>query len=288
MTSFVAMRRMSIRQIVFAGAGAGAGQPLARFGHMIAFYLHTVLAIPVALRRYRREFMRLLSDITWGNGSIVVGGGTVGVVLVLGITAGALVAIEGYNFLNMMGIGPATGVVSSLVTTRELAPIMAALGFAVQAGCRFTTQIGAMRVAEEIDALNAMAIRPIPYLVTTRLLAFAVAIIPLYIACLTISYLSCQLMVTFTTHGSVGPYLHYFTMLIDARDVGYSVIKAAVFVALASVVQCYYGFCAEGGPEGVGVAAGHAMRASITVVIIVNMVLTMALWSVDAGVRFGG
>ncbi|EUA85604.1 hypothetical protein I551_7976 [Mycobacterium ulcerans str. Harvey] len=72
---------------------------------MIAFYLHTVLAIPVALRRYRREFMRLLSDITWGNGSIVVGGGTVGVVLVLGITAGALVAIEGYNFLNMMGIG---------------------------------------------------------------------------------------------------------------------------------------------------------------------------------------
>jgi phospholipid/cholesterol/gamma-HCH transport system permease protein len=53
-------------------------------------------------------------------------------------------------------------------------------------------------------------------------------------------------------------------------------------------VQCYYGFYASGGPEGVGVAAGRAMRASITIVIMVNMLLTMALWSIDAGARFGG
>lgn len=72
-----------------------AARPLARFGHMVTFFVHAFLAIPIALRRYRREFLRLLSDITWGNGSIVVGGGTAGVVLVLGVTAGALVAIEG-------------------------------------------------------------------------------------------------------------------------------------------------------------------------------------------------
>ncbi|SKU16510.1 YrbE family protein [Mycobacteroides abscessus subsp. abscessus] len=64
--------------------------------------------------------------------------------------------------------------------------------------------------------------------------------------------------------------------------------KAIIFVWIASAVQCYYGFCADGGPEGVGIAAGHAMRASITAVIIVNMLLTMALWSVDSGARFGG
>jgi phospholipid/cholesterol/gamma-HCH transport system permease protein len=66
------------------------------------------------------------------------------------------------------------------------------------------------------------------------------------------------------------------------------VLKCVVFVWLSSTVQCYYGFYATGGPEGVGVAAGHAMRASITVVIMVNMLLTMALWSIDAGARFGG
>lgn len=265
-----------------------AAGPLARFGHMVTFFVHAFLAIPIALRRYRREFLRLLSDITWGNGSIVVGGGTAGVVLVLGITSGALVAIEGYNFLSLMGLGPATGVISSMVTTRELAPIMAALAFAVQAGCRFTTQLGSMRIAEEVDAMDSLAIRPIPYLVTTRLLASVVAIVPLYAACLTISYLSCQLMVRLVSGGSTGPYLHYFTLLINGTDIAYSVLKAIVFVWIASAVQCYYGFCADGGPEGVGIAAGHAMRASITAVIIVNMLLTMALWSVDSGARFGG
>ncbi|WP_051223594.1 MlaE family ABC transporter permease [Mycobacteroides abscessus] len=265
-----------------------AARPLARFGHMVIFFVHAFLAIPVALRRYRREFLRLLSDITWGNGSIVVGGGTAGVVLVLGVTTGALVAIEGYNFLELMGLGPATGVISSLVTTRELAPIMAALAFAVQAGCRFTTQLGSMRIAEEVDAMDSLAIRPIPYLVTTRLLASVVAIIPLYVACLTISYLSCQIMVGIVSGGSMGPYLHYFTLLASGTDIAYSVGKAIVFVWIASAVQCYYGFCADGGPEGVGIAAGHAMRASITAVIIVNMLLTMALWSVDSGARFGG
>jgi phospholipid/cholesterol/gamma-HCH transport system permease protein len=263
-------------------------RPLARFGHMVTFFVHAFLAIPIVLRRYRREFLRLLSDITWGNGSIVVGGGTAGVVLVLGITSGALVAIEGYNFLSLMGLGPATGVISSMVTTRELAPIMAALAFSVQAGCRFTTQLGSMRIAEEVDAMDSLAIRPIPYLVTTRLLASVVAIVPLYAACLTISYLSCQFMVGIVSGGSTGPYLHYFTLLINGTDIAYSVLKAIVFVWIASAVQCYYGFCADGGPEGVGIAAGHAMRASITAVIVVNMLLTMALWSIDSGARFGG
>jgi phospholipid/cholesterol/gamma-HCH transport system permease protein len=76
--------------------------------------------------------------------------------------------------------------------------------------------------------------------------------------------------------------------MLSAKDIAYSVLKCVVFVWLSSTVQCYYGFYAAGGPEGVGVAAGHAMRASITVVIMVNMLLTMALWSIDAGARFGG
>ncbi|PRC58670.1 ABC transporter permease, partial [Mycobacterium sp. ITM-2017-0098] len=85
----------------------------------------------------------------------------VGVAVVLGITVGALVGIEGYNFLDLLGLGPATGIISSLVNTRELAPIAASLAFATQAGCRFTAQLGSMRIAEEIDALESLGIRPI-------------------------------------------------------------------------------------------------------------------------------
>lgn len=269
-------------------AYTAVAKPTVRLGHILVFFGRAIAAVPTVLRQYRKEFLRLLSDIAWGNGSIVVGGGTAGVAIVLGITAGALVAIEGYNFLNLLGLGPATGIISSLVNTRELAPIMAAMAFAMQAGCRFTAQLGAMRIAEEIDALDSIAIRPIPFLVTTRLLASTVAVIPLYVACLAVTYLTCQVATGIISGGSIGPYLHYFTMMLSGKDIVYSVIKCVVFVWLASTMQCYYGFYATGGPEGVGVAAGRAMRASITVVVMVNMLLTMAMWSVDAGARFGG
>ena len=112
--------------------------PIMRLGHMMVFFVRALAAVPIVLRHYRSEFVRLLSDIAWGNGSLVVGGGTIGVAVVLGITMGALVGIEGYNFLDLLGLGPATGIISSLVNTRELAPIAASLAFATQAGCRFT------------------------------------------------------------------------------------------------------------------------------------------------------
>jgi phospholipid/cholesterol/gamma-HCH transport system permease protein len=265
-----------------------AANPIVRLGHMLVFFARALLCIPIALRHYRGEFVRLLSDIAWGNGSLVVGGGTAGVAVVLGMTVGALVGIEGYNFLNLLGLAPATGIISSLVNTRELAPIMVSLAFATQAGCRFTAQLGSMRIAEEIDALDSMAIRPIPYLVTTRLVASVIAVVPLYVACLAVSYVTTQIVVQVISGASTGAYLHYFSLMLSGRDILYSLLKAVVFVWIASTVQCYFGFYARGGPAGVGVAAGHGMRATVTVVIMVNMLLTMALWSVDAGARFGG
>ncbi|MBA0049224.1 ABC transporter permease [Mycobacteroides sp. LB1] len=265
-----------------------ARRPLIRFGHLATFFLRGLTTVPAALRYYSHEFQRLVADILWGNGSLVVGGGTAAVVVALGAIMGALIGVEGYNMLDMLGLGPATGFISSLVCTRELAPLMAAMAFAMQAGCRFTAQLGAMRISEEIDAMESLAIRPIPYLVTTRLLASSVAVLPLYIACIAIMYLSCRLVVMLSGSGSMGSYMHYFSMTLSGTDIVYSVIKAVIFVWIASTIQCYYGFYAAGGPEGVGIAAGHAMRATITAIIAANMLLTMALWGIDAGARFGG
>ena len=195
---------------------------------------------------------------------------------------------RGQQFLSLLGLGPATGFISSLVNTREFAPIMASLAFAMQAGCRFTAQLGSMRIAEEIDAMDTLAIPAIPFLVTTRLMASVIAVIPLYLACLAITYLTTPDLAGIVSGGSTGPYLHYFTMMLAGKDIVYSVIKCVVFVWIASTLQCYYGFYARAAPTGVGVAAGHAMRAAITVVVITNMLLTMAMWSVDAGAKFGG
>ena len=261
---------------------------VARSGHIMYFFGTILLSIPTSVRRYRKEFMRLLADISWGNGSIVVGGGTIGVALVLGATAGALLGVEGYNALNLLGLGPATGLISSFAGTRELAPIMIGLAFCTQAGCRFTAQLGAMRINEEIDAMDVLGINSIAYLVATRAAAAIVAAIPLFFACLATAYLSTQVVVFFAAGQSSGTYLHYFALVMNGRDVAYATIKAVIFVFVASTLQCYYGYYAAGGPAGVGVAAGRAMRSAITVVIILNMLLTMAMWGVDSGARFGG
>ncbi|MEN4450116.1 ABC transporter permease [Mycobacterium sp. SM3041] len=269
-------------------ASGQAALTVAQLGHMVNFFRLIVISMPTTVRRYRNEYVRILADIAWGNGSIVVGGGTIGVALVLGATAGALIGVEGYNALNLIGLGPATGLISSFAGTRELAPIMVGLAFTTQAGCRFTAQLGAMRINDEIDAMDTLGINSVSYLVTTRVAASITAVVPLFVACLAVAYISCQAVVGIAAGQSGGTYLHYFSLFVSGRDVVFATIKAVVFVFASSTLQCYYGYFAAGGPAGVGVAAGRAMRSAITVVIVLNMLLTMALWGVQSGARFGG
>ncbi|WP_405182467.1 ABC transporter permease [Nocardia sp. NBC_01377] len=261
---------------------------LIRLGHMITFFLRAFTSIPSAIRHYSRESVKILSDVTWGNGSLVVGGGTAGVIIVLGASAGAIVGIEGYSALKLLGMEPATGMIAATAATRELAPIMASIAFAAQAGCRFTAQLGAMRIAEEIDALESIAIRPIPYLVSTRLLASMVALVPLYLAALAADYLAVEAFVRVAGGDSFGTYGHYFNLVLSGTDIFYSLLKGLVFVVITTTIQCYYGYYASGGPQGVGVAAGRAMRAAITVMISVNLLMTLALWGFDSGSRLSG
>lgn len=269
-------------------AGKAVATTIMRLGHMSTFLIRALLSIPVMLQHYRKEFLRILADITWGNGSIVVGGGTAGVIIVLGAAGGSIVGLEGYNALHLLGMEPTVGLIASTASTRELAPIMASLAFASQAGCRFTAQLGSMGIAEEIEAMESMAIRAIPYLVSTRLLASILAMIPLYLVCLAVNYVAVEVVVGISGGLSHGTYQHYFQLVLNGPDIVYSLLKAVIFVTLTSTIQCYYGFYAAGGPQGVGIAAGRAMRSSISIMIIVNLLLTVALWGLGATARLGG
>jgi phospholipid/cholesterol/gamma-HCH transport system permease protein len=257
-------------------------------GHQITFLAKAFLAIPITLKKYRAEVFRVLADISWGSGALIVGGGTIGVMAVLAIFVGAAVGIEGYNSLDILGMAPLTGFVSAYGNTRELAPLIAAVAFAAQTGCRYTAQLGAMRISEEIDALDSMAIRPLPYLVTTRMLAGFIAIIPLYLVGLAGSYLSTQLVLSGLYGQSSGTYLHYFHAFLIPSDVLLSVLKAATFVVIATLIHCYYGYYASGGPQGVGVASGRAIRASLIAIVVVDMLMTLAFWGFDPGIRISG
>ncbi len=257
-------------------------------GHMAFFFVRSIASIPLALRHYRKEVWRLLSDVTWGNGSLVVGGGTIGVILVLAMFGGLTVGLEAYTNLNLLGMGPLTGAISAFASTREIGPLLITAGFAAQAGCRFTAQLGSQRIAEEIDALESLAIRPLPYLISTRVFAAMVAIVPLYLVGLGLAYLSCKVVVELIGGTSSGTYMHYFHQFLIPTDIIYSVLKAVVFVMLTTFIQCYYGFFASGGPAGVGVAAGKAIKMAFVVVVLANLVLTLGIWGIDPGIRLSG
>jgi phospholipid/cholesterol/gamma-HCH transport system permease protein len=257
-------------------------------GDAATFSVRTLGATRHTVTRYRREVLRQLADISWGSGSIIVGGGTIGVMVLLALSAGTSLGIEGFAGLELVGLSPLTGFVSASVNTRELAPLVAALALAAQVGCRFTAQIGSMRIHEEVDALEVMAVHPLRYLVGTRVVAAMLAILPLYLIGLIGSWIASELAVTVIFGQSPGTYEHYFDTFISGRDIGFSVVKILVFALLVTLIHCWYGFNAAGGPQGVGEATGRAIRASIVVVVLADMLLTLVFWGSDPGFRIAG
>ncbi|GEP35679.1 ABC transporter permease [Nocardioides szechwanensis] len=272
-------RAAADRAVVGTGAGIGAQVVLA---------WRALLGTRIAITHYRGEVGRVLAEVTLGSGIFVVGGGVVGVVLLLSTLTGTEVGLEGYNGLEVIGLAPLTGFISGYANTRELAPIVASLGFAARIGCGFTSRIGAMRINEEIDALEAMAIRPIPYLVSTRLIASWIVILPLYLIGLVGTYLATDVMVTTFYGQSAGTYDHYFQTFVSPVDVLYSGLKVVVLTTVVTVIHCYHGFTASGGPEGVGRATGRAIRSSIIALTVLDILLTLALWGPDQQVQISG
>jgi phospholipid/cholesterol/gamma-HCH transport system permease protein len=272
----------------FVRAVEGVVTVLAQVGDFATFSGRTLAAVPATVRLYHREALRQLKDIAWGSGAIIVGGGTVGVMVLLALSAGTSLGIEGFNGLEIVGLAPLTGFVSASANTRELAPLIAALALASQVGCRFTAQLGSMKIHEEVDALEVMAVEPMRYLVSTRVIACAIAIIPLYLIGLIGSYIASMLSVVVIFGQSPGQYDHYFSTFIQGGDVFLSVTKILVFAIAITLLHCWYGMRVGGGPQAVGEATGRAIRASIVVVVILDMIMTLTFWGGDSGFRVSG
>src|ERR1700755_1232963 len=158
----------------------GVPKTVDSIGEQALFYGETIRYIPNALTRYRRETIRLIAEMTMGTGALVLIGGTVGVAAFLTLASGGVIAVQGYESLGNIGIEALTGFLSAFLNVRIVAPVVAGIALAATIGAGTTAQLGAMRVAEEIDAIESMAVHSVSYLVSTRLLAGMVAIIPLY------------------------------------------------------------------------------------------------------------
>jgi phospholipid/cholesterol/gamma-HCH transport system permease protein len=123
-----------------------------------------------------------------------------------------------------------------------------------------------------------MSVPSFVYLVCTRVIAALISIIPLYLLSLYASFFATKVVTTTFFGLSPGVYDYYFRLYLPFQDVVYSVAKAAVFAVAVALIHCYYGFFATGGPEGVGVATGRAIRLSIVTVVVLNLIMSLVFW----------
>ncbi|GAA1819528.1 ABC transporter permease [Planosporangium flavigriseum] len=257
-------------------------------GGQLSFYVRSFAWAPRTARRYKKEVVRLLAEVSFGSGALAVLGGTVGIIAFMTFFTGTEVGLQGYQSLNQIGSSAFTGFISAYFNTREIAPLVSALALSATVGSGFTAQLGAMRISEEVDALEVMGIPSLPFLVTTRMIAGFVAVIPLYIIGLLASYFATRTIATVYFGQSTGTYDYYFHLFLPPEDVLWSFGKVLVFSLVVVLTHCYYGYTASGGPAGVGVAVGRAVRTAIVAVNIIDFFLSLAIWGASTTVRISG
>jgi phospholipid/cholesterol/gamma-HCH transport system permease protein len=263
-------------------------EQLDKLGDQLSFYGRALAWVPRALRRYTREILRLLAEVSFGSGALAVIGGTIGVMIGLTLFTGTVVGLQGYAALNQIGTPAFAGFVSAYFNTREIAPLVAGLALSATVGAGFTAQLGAMRISEEIDALEVMGVPSLPFLVTTRIIAGFVAVIPLYVIGLLTSYVAARTITVEFYGQSAGTYDHYFNLFLPPEDVLWSFGKVLVFSVVIIMTHCYYGYRASGGPAGVGVAVGRSVRTAIVAINLLDFFLSLAIWGTTTTVRIAG
>ncbi|PEG59256.1 ABC transporter permease [Mycolicibacterium fortuitum] len=261
---------------------------LSRIGDHTLFYLKALAGTPHAAMHYRKELVRLIAEISMGAGTLAMIGGTVVIVGFLTLATGGVLAIQGYSSLGNIGIEALTGFLAAFINVRIAAPVVAGIGLAATFGAGVTAQLGAMRINEEIDALESMAIRPVEYLVSTRIVAGMIAITPLYAIAVILSFLASQFTTVVLLGQSGGLYDHYFTTFLNPIDLLWSFLQAVLMAITILLIHTYFGYFASGGPSGVGVAVGNAVRTSLIVVVSVTLLVSLSVYGSNGNFNLSG
>jgi phospholipid/cholesterol/gamma-HCH transport system permease protein len=199
------------------------------------------------------------------------------VVIVTGGFTGAVFAAQTYFQFNKIGMGSATGAVVSVAICRELAPVLSALMVSGRVGAAMSAEIGTMKVTEQIDALRALAVYPIDYLVVPRALAMMISMPLLTAECIGFGIIASYLIAIVVLDINGTYYLANMVRWTRMRDLIMGVSKAFVFGILIVFICCHKGLTTREGAVGVGRATTEAVVVSSLAVLISNFFLTMAL-----------
>jgi phospholipid/cholesterol/gamma-HCH transport system permease protein len=259
-----------------------------RIGGQARFYAETLAATPEAVTRYRTEFLRLIAQMGLGSGALAVVGGTVAIVGFLTMTTGALVAVQGYNQLASVGFEALTGFASAFFNVRLIVPGTTSVALSATIGAGATAQLGAMRINEEIDALEVIGIRSVAFLAATRVVAGVVVVIPLYCIAVMMAFLAARFGTTVIYGQGSGVYDHYFDTFLSPTDLVWSFFQCVAMTVVIMLVHTYYGFTASGGPAGVGEAVGRAVRTSMVVASVEIVMISLAVYGQTGNFNLAG
>ena len=258
---------------------SGPARALDTVGEQGLFYARVMTGIPRALRRHPREVVRLIAELGMGTGALALIGGSVVIVASITFFAGAVAAAQGFDSASSIGVGSLSPLLAAFFTARLSTPLLAGVALSVTLGAATTSQLGAMRISEEIDAIEVMAIPSLPYLAATRVTAGLIVITPLYVFATLAGFLADYLLLVFFYDVGACNFSHYFFLYLQPLDIVFSYLQVVGMVVVVMLVHSYYGYTAKGGPAGVGEAVGRSVRASLSGVMIVNLLIGMVLYS---------
>ena len=287
MSTAVVLRSRFPRATANFNRYAGAlGRGLDETGRMVWFSLCNVGQVVNALRHYPKETLRQIAQTGLGVGPMAFLGGAVGIGGFVTLSGASLVAVQGFASLGNIGIETFTGFFAALINVRIAVPVVGGILLASIIGAGHTAELGAMRINEEIDALEAMGVNSIAYLTSTRLIAGLAALVPLFAGLVSIAFLSPQLTTTWLYGQSHGTYEHYFRTFLRPEDVFWSFLETFIITVAVMLSHCYYGYNTSGGPVGVGEAVGRSMRFSLVSIQVVVLLGTLAIYGIDPNFAF--
>ncbi len=250
-------------------------------GSQMQFYAIAFRSIPEGVIRHQTELLRLIAQMGMGMGSLALVGGGVGVFALLFVANGSLIGVLAYNEFGSIGVDALTGLAGSVLNLRFTVPGVSALAVTATVGAGATAQIGAMRINEEIDALEVIGVNSISYLASTRVVAGTVAVVPLYCVAASVGFLFGRITTTVFYGQGAGVYEHYFNTFLNPTDLLWSFSETVALTVIVMVVHCYHGYYAHGGPAGVGEAVGRSVRTSMVVGAVILVGISLSVYGVS-------
>jgi len=235
------------------------------------------VAINLLLQSIRWGIRRPYRFALWIDAMEFIGVQSIFIVALTGTFVGMVFGIQLVDGFRKFGAENQTGAVIGLALARELAPVFCALMVSSRAGSAICTEIGSMRISNQIDALVSMAINPLQYLVVPRLIAGIIMVPALGILFNLVGVFGAWIVCVQLMGLDPGVFFDKIRWYVDTSDVVQGLVKAAFFGLAITLIACRHGYYAAGGAAGVGQATNHTVVHSSVVILFLDYMITTVI-----------